>query len=1212
MPFPLTEEQRNIVNDRGGELLVSAAAGSGKTRVLVERLLERVSKEKLDIDRFLVITYTRAAAAELRGRIAQELSDRLALNPNDRHLRRQTTLVYRAQISTIHAFCSALLRENGHLLDLDPDFRLCNEGEGKVLMDQVLETVLDKRYEELVEDSPFAILVDTLSAGRDDSQLVKIVTYIFTKVQSYPDPARWLEEKKKLWALEGITDLSETAWGALLLEDAMRQVRFCRDQLEYALSLTQKDELLLVNYAPSIAATLGSLEDFLALKTWDGAIKALPIPFPNAGRKQKRKLAINLLQEEHILDIEKNVKDIRLRCKKLLEKVAEAFTGTTVQQLEEIALSRPAVLALMDLVLDFQMAFSKEKARRGLVDFSDLEHFAVKLLTDAEGKPSPLALFCSERYDEVLVDEYQDTNQVQNAIFDAISDEGSKLFQVGDVKQSIYHFRLADPTIFRNKFHSFCDGEMAEKGQPRRWVLTQNFRSRPQVLEGCNDLFRNIMSTEFGELDYDDKQALVPGKSFPSTKSDKSSDTVGDDPYALELNVLDLSLLGEREGEKENKDLVEARFTAKRIRALLDQPLMIEGDGGLRSLHPSDVMILLRSPGAVIHHYLRALNEEGIPWNAGESENFFETTEVNVTLSILQIVDNPRQDVALIAALRSPVYGFSGDKLALLRADSKGDFYTALVHAAETGDKECQNFLEQLETLRLGAGDRTCRQLMWHIFEQANLLGIFGAMEGGAERQNNLLTLYALAGQLEESGCRSLFQFLLRLERLRKTETRLGISSGGGQGGDGVSILTIHRSKGLEKPVVLVCGLTRQFNRKDLNRPVLFHPVLGVGPRGLDRERMIEYNTLVRRAVSRQVEREIMAEELRLLYVAMTRAREKLILTVALTGGKDALERLSSSLPISPVSLEQQQSVGAWILLHALTRPEAENLRTLTGLSNQSVQKLGPAWDINWVNGGSLTEAQKVEGRYIDVPEETVDEELLQRLSWVYPYAAAINLPSKLTATQLKGRTLDKEAEEETGYISKKEIPITRPDFIAKDQGLTPAQRGTALHVAMQYLPLDGDSRPGGVKKELDRLAEEGFLTPLQRQAVEPERLAAFLNSSLGRAMAAAGERCRREFKFSVLTSALDYFPDGKGEEILLQGVIDAWFPEGDSITVVDFKSDQVHPGQEMTRAEEYRPQLAAYSQALSSILGRPVNRQILWFFATDTAIELTASKKIH
>ena len=1202
MPFPLTEEQRNIVDDRGGELLVSAAAGSGKTRVLVERLLDRVTKEGIDIDRFLVITYTKAAAAELRGRIAQELSDRLAASPNDRHLRRQTTLVYRAQISTIHAFCAALLRENGHLLDLDPDFRLCDEGESRVIMAQVLEEVLDRRYEDLAEDSPFALLVDTLSAGRDDSRLVQIAADVFGRVQSHPDPARWLEEQKELWRLKDISDLTETPWGAPLLEDAKRQMRACRDRLRQALKLAQSDELLKMNYGPTLSASLDALEELFRETTWDGVCARLPIPFPAAGRKRKRTVTLSPMEEERAAQAGERMKAIRTRCKKTLDKLAVPFAGNTAAQVEELSLSAPVVEALMDLVLDFQTAFSREKAKRGLLDFSDLEHCSVRLLTNGEGGPSELAQYWGARYDEVLVDEYQDTNQVQNAIFQAISSNGRRLFQVGDVKQSIYRFRLADPTIFLDKYRRFSSGEEAEEGQPRKRVLSQNFRSRPQVLEGCNDLFRSIMSTEFGELDYTQDQALAPGKSF--LEEERSG---GPDPYALELNVLDLSFLGDQEGEKEDKNLLEARLAARRIRALLDRPLLIEEGDGLRPLRPSDVMILLRSPGPVLHHYLRALNEAGVPWTADGGENFFQTTEVNTALAILQIVDNPRQDVPLIAALRSPVYGFSGDKLALLRADSGGDFYSALVHAAEQGDGECQDVLERLETLRFGAGDRTCRQLIWHIFEQTNLLGIFGAMEGGGERQSNLLSLYALAGQLEDSGCRTLFQFLLRLERLKSTGSRLGNSSGAGREGEGVSILSIHRSKGLEKPVVLVCGLTRRLNRDDLMRPVLFHPKLGVGPRGLDRERMVEYPTLARQAVARQLEREMMAEELRLLYVAMTRAREKLILTTVLSEGADGLKRLGEDLPVSPLALEQQQSVGAWVLLYALTRPEGQTLRAQAGLPEASEPAAGPAWDIRWVDGGSLNEVQKVEGRYTSLPQvEAAGLDLADQLAWTYPHRGAADLPSKLTATQIKGRAQDQEAAEHAAPPSRQGQPITRPNFIAEEKGLTPAQRGTALHLAMQYLSLDGGGSLASVTEELDSLTEAGFLTRLQREAVEPERLSAFLTSPLGRSMAAAGAKCRREFKFSVLDSALNYFPEGKGEEVLLQGVIDAWFEGADgSITVVDFKSDRIRPGGERARAEEYRAQLNAYRLALSAILGKPVNRQVLWFFATDSAFEL-------
>jgi len=1199
MAFPLTEEQRAVVEDRGGELLVSAAAGSGKTRVLVERLLSRVERGA-DIDRFLVITYTRAAAAELRARVSQELAERLAGDPGNRHLRRQTALVYQAQISTIHALCAALLRESGHLLDLDPDFRLCDEGEAQVLMVQTLETLLDERYEGLEPDGPFAQLTDTLAAGRDDSRLLQIVLDVYGRVQSHPRPEAWLNGQKKLWSLEGVSDLKDTPWGASLWADARRQAGWCRERLGRAAALAEGDELLRANYGPTLAASLDALDAFLRAGTWDEAAARLPIPFPRAGAKRKRSAEISALEEERAALDGERLKALRERCRKTMDKVAEAMPDGSAALLEELSLSRPAVQGLMDLVLDFQAAYAAEKRRRGLLDFSDLEHFAAGLLLDGRGDPTPLAESFSGRFDEVMVDEYQDANQVQNAIFTAVSHRGRTLFQVGDVKQSIYRFRLADPTLFLDKYRRYPDGDAAGEGEPRRRVLTRNFRSRPEVLEGCNDLFRSIMSAGFGELDYTPDQALVPGADFPPGEG-----------YALELDALDLSFLGEEEGEKDDKDLLEARFAARRIAELLRKPLMLREGEGLRPVRPSDVMILLRSPGSVLRHYLRALEEEGVPWCAGGGEDFFQTTEVNVALAILRVVDNPRQDVPLIAALRSPVYDFSGDELALLRTRARGSFYNTLLRAAEEGDRKVQSFLDELSQLRFGAGDQTCRQLIWHIYERTNLLGVFGAMEGGGERRDNLLALYALAGQLEDAGCRSLFQFLLRLDRLRETGAALPAAAPGREG-EGVSVLSIHRSKGLEKPVVLVCGLNRRLNRDDLKRPVLFHPELGVGPRGLDRERMVEYQTAARRAVARRLERELMAEELRLLYVAMTRAREKLILTLALPGGVRALERLGEdlSVPPSPQALESQQSVGAWVLLHALTRPEAAPLRALAGLPDIEAEGLGPAWDLRWVAGPPLAERHESEARPAGVPEEDAPGQaggLSEKLLWRYPWTDSVDVPSKLTATQIKGRELDREAAEESGTEdeSRRVRPICRPDFVAERRGLTPAQRGTAIHQAMQYVPLEGDHSPEAVRAVLDGLVEKGFLTRLQGEAVDPERIAAFFDSPLGRALCGA-RNVRREFKFSLLVPAGDYYPQaGAGEEILLQGVVDAWFEEEDGLTVIDFKSDRVSPGGEAARAESYRPQLEAYSGALEAIFGKKVARKALWFFETDTAVEL-------
>ena len=1185
MAFSLTEEQQAAVDNRGGGLLVSAAAGSGKTRVLVERLLARV-EEGGDVDRFLVITYTKAAAAELRSRIVEELSDRLALRPTDGHLRRQATLVYKAGISTIHAFCAQLLRECGHLLDLDPDFRLCDEGEAGILMLRALNDVLDRRYEAM--DSDFAQLVDTMSAGRDDARLIQIVLDIRGRVQAHPNPAAWLEEQERTFALEGISDPVQTPWGQLLLADAAGQAAYWRRRMEEARDLCERDANLLANYGDSVAQTAQALQQFeeAASQGWDAARALLPIPFPTVGRKK-------MVDDPAAVE---RVKAIRTACKKRLEKLEDWFADSGDDLLADLRTVYPAMRGLFALVRDFEEAYAAEKARRGLVDFSDLEHMAVRLLVGEDGQPTELARQWSTRYDEIMVDEYQDTNEVQNAIFSALSKDGTNLFMVGDVKQSIYRFRLADPTIFLGKYRSFKPYTEAGEGEERRVILSRNFRSRPEVLEGCNDLFRAVMSVPFGEMEYSDDQALYPGAPFQP-----------DSTYCVELDALDGDIDGEEGAEKVSRDLLEARFAARRIRDLLDQNFPVsDGEGGTRPVRPSDIVILLRSPNTVLRHYARALGERDILWEAEGGGDFFGSTEISVALSLLQIVDNPRQDVPLISVLRSPVYGFSADRLAQIRAASPDtDFYAAL--AADDGE-DSKAFLAELDDLRFGSGDMSSHQLLWHIYDRTNLLGIFGAMEEGETRQGNLLALAELARQFEGAGHKGLFRFLTYLTRLRENGNTLTPPTPGRTGG-GVRIMSIHKSKGLEFPVVLLCGLARRLNREDMSRPILFHPKLGVGPKGLDVERGIEYPTLARMAVARQLEREMMAEELRLLYVAMTRAKEKLILSVALTGGGKDLEKLAGDAgnPVDPQVLLACQSVGQWVLLHALCRPEAGALRRAAG---QDVVVLdtsfGPAWDIRFVDGTPL--AQMPPHRWTapqrEQEEEEGGEDLTDLLRWTYPHEAEVAIPSKLTATQLKGRALDEEAAEEAPRPARS-LSFGRPRFAAEEMGLTAAQRGTALHQVLQYIDFERSETVEGVRAEISRLVEGQYITPQQGEVVDPAPIAAFFRSDLGQELLSSVS-LRREFKFSILEPASRYYPQaGEGEQVLFQGVVDCYYETLEGITVVDFKTDRVTKRTVAERAEHYRPQLEAYSRALAEITGKQVIRRVLWFFALNQSVDL-------
>ena len=827
------------------------------------------------------------------------------------------------------------------------------------------------------------------------------------------------------------------------------------------------------------------------------------------------------------------------------------------------------------------------------LDFDDIILDTVRLLQNFDD----VREYYQKKFRYVLIDEYQDTNEVQNAIFTALSREGRNLFLVGDVKQSIYRFRLADPTIFLGKYRAFADYTRAAEGEERRLILSRNFRSRPEVLEGANFVFRSVMSADFGEMDYTADEALYPGAPFPP-----------DGRYAVELDAVDASAEGEE--EKTARDLIEARFAAKRIRTLVDGGFPIsDGEGGERPVRPADIVILLRSPNTVLHHYARALGERDIPWEAEGGGDFFAATEVNVALSLLQIVDNPRQDVPLISVLRSPVYGFSADRLAELRA---ADFYAAL---AADGGEDSRAFLAELDELRFGAGELSSHELLWQLYDRTNLLGVFGAMDRGEERQSNLLTLAELARRFEGAGHKGLFGFLSYLTRLRENGAKLALPAPGREGG-GVRILSIHKSKGLEFPVVLLCGLARRLNREDMSRPILFHPKLGVGPKRLDVERGMEYPTLARRAVARKLELEMMAEELRLLYVAMTRAKEKLILSVALTGGARDLEKLApdAACPVEPQVLAGCQSVGQWVLLPALARPDGEVLRRAAGVQVPvPAADFGPAWDIRFVDGAefqaepeenAISPSGPPDGEMISAGAGEETAALAARLAWHYPHGAEVELPSKLTATQLKGRALDEEVAE-AAVRPPRPIRLGRPRFATEEFGLTPAQKGTALHLVMQYIDFERTERVEQVRAEIARLVERAFLTPQQGEAVDPAKIAAFFASPLGRELMASTS-LRREFKFSILVPAADYYPQaGAEEQVLLQGVVDCCFETLEGITVVDFKTDRVDRRSVAARAEEYRPQLAAYSRALEEITGKPVIRRCLWFFALDQAVDV-------
>ena len=725
-------------------------------------------------------------------------------------------------------------------------------------------------------------------------------------------------------------------------------------------------------------------------------------------------------------------------------------------------------------------------------------------------------------------------------------------------------------------------------------LLSHNFRSRPEVLEGVNFIFRSVMTRAAGELDYTEEAALRPGRAAPPP----------DPRYQVELNCVDLSALtDEGEEEKADKDLIAARAVARRVRELLDSGLPV----GDRPVRAEDIVILMRSPNPVLRHYAAALEEQGLPWSADGGREFFGTTEISATTALLQVLDNPRQDVALLAALRSPLFGFTPDRLARLRAQAGGTVYDCLAAGAARGEADCGDFLSLLSGLRELAAEESSHRLLWHIYGRLDVPAVFAAMPDGQRRRANLMALYDEAARFESGGHRGLMAFLLHLSRMMENEVPVPVP--GGETG-GVRILSIHHSKGLEFPVALVCGLDRQFNEADAKATILFHPELGLGPKRVDRKRGLRYTTIARDAVALQIRRRLRAEEMRLLYVAMTRAEHKLILFTTVNGRGGALSSLAgqAQCPPPPRQMADARSASEWVLTPVLCRRDSAPLwENLDGPRPAPPAEEGPPWDIRLLSGADFEAppAWRAEGQA--PASAALPDGLVQRLSWRYPHMASAAIASKLTATQLKGREKDAEVSEDAVELrpAAPQTALRRPVFQG-ERPLTAAQRGTALHMVMQYLNYGRTGSFGEIADEVTRLVEGRYITPQQGNAVNPADILAFFRSELGLRLRRS-RRVEREFKFSLLVPAADYYPESEpGEEVLLQGVVDCWFLEEDgAATVVDFKTDRVAQDEADRRALDYRPQLDAYSRALSQAAGVSVKRRYLWFFSAGRSVEL-------
>ena len=1181
----LTNEQRAAVENRDRSLLVSAAAGSGKTKVLVERLFSYVENEGANLDDFLIITYTRAAAAELRGNIAKALTERLENDPTNAHLQRQMLRVYRADIKTVDAFCTALLRENCHLLAADenghalrPDFRVLDETDAELLKLRTLNRVLDKFYDGLTDGDGGTQLADTLGAGRDDSVLAELVLELHTKLQAQPYADRWLTAQRAAW--EHIpTQIEDTPYGAILLAAVRRKALHWAKLLYAAAQEMTANDALNNKYAPAFLDVAGQLEALAAQPLWDGA-RGVAVAFPR----------LVPVKDADGGAMKTRMKSLWDSCKASVKTFAAYFDASSAEAADDLRAVAPAMLALLDLTAAFDRQYSNEKRRRNAADFSDQEHEAIRLLIDESGQPTELARTVSQRYREIMVDEYQDTNEVQNRIFDAISRDGKNLFTVGDVKQSIYRFRLADPGIFLKHYNGYPAAEDASEGESAKILLSKNFRSRAEVLDATNFIFENVMSEELGELDYGEAEKLRVGASYE-----------GGDGYAPEFHLLDLpTQAGE---QRVSAACAEANFVAAYIKRMIADGFLVQDEATKlpRSVREDDIVILMRSPRVRLYEYRRALEARGLHCCCDADSDFYETMEIAVILSLLQIIDNPRQDVPLISVLRSPLFGFTPDRLAIIRAKEKhGDFYDALL--ADDGE-DTAAFLATLRGLRESAAHLSVHELLLEIYRRCRALAVFGAMPGGAERKENLLSLFELTESFEQSGHTGLFAFVTYLRELL-------------QGGDaptpevthsasGVRIMSIHKSKGLEFPVVILADLAKRFNNMDFSTSVLVHPQLGLGPERVDTARHIRYPTIARLALEQTLKREAKAEELRILYVAMTRAKEKLVMVHTQANAAKRVSDLMAvaSCPTLPEAVDEGKCLGDWLLLPLLCRAESEELRALAGQEGEIVTVSGGTpWRVAVHNAPDYVgdrQAASDDGTPEAAAELSLDH---AALAYRYPYEHETQLPAKLTATQLKGRLLDAEISENT-TLPPRLRSLAKPKFLAGETAMSGADRGTAIHLCLQYLDFAARSEEE-VKTQVEELLMRRLLTREQADAVDTKAIAAFLQSDLA-ARIRKSAHVEREYRFSLLRPVSDYVECAGDDRLLLQGVVDCFFEEDSGITVLDFKTDRITRAQTHERAEHYRAQLEAYASALERIMEKPVREKVLYFFTTGESVKL-------
>ena len=1245
-----TKEQSQAIHEKGSNILVAAAAGSGKTAVLVERIINKIINEKIDIDRLLVVTFTNAAAAEMRERVLEAIYKKLDETPENENLQRQITLLNKASICTIDSFCLDVVRNHFYELEnISPNFRIVDTTEIELLKQEVLEDIFEEKYEN--QDVDFAELINTYTSYRDDTPLKELIIKIYTYIQSNPFPNQWLNEKIEMFHIQDFEqDFSQNPWGEILLkeveEELIDDISTLKEQQQ---NLERNPEL--EKYTKTIFDDIDKLEMLkMNLNSWDKAYAIYSNLTFATWPRQKIDSAIK--------DQAKLVRDdIK---KKVTKKLNKIFIYNSEEANRDIADMYPILVKLKHLIFEFGEEFSKRKRNKNMVDFNDIEHLALQILIkEEEGKvePTEVAKNYKEKFVEIAIDEYQDSNMVQEYILTAIS-KGNNIFMVGDVKQSIYKFRQAMPDLFLSKYKTYQLKENKKDENDLKIQLFKNFRSRENVLDFTNLIFQDIMSENLGEIDYTEEEYLNLGASYEETSQEleteidvidlKEKEDLAPEEEARGIEEQQDNDEAEETAEERVEDIqVEARFVANKIKSLVESHFQVfdRKINGFRDIQYKDIVILLRSTKVNAPIFEEEIINLGMPVFSESSQEYLDSIEIQTIMSLLKIIDNPIQDIPLVTVLRSHIGNFTDDELVEIRLSDKYDnFYTAMQKARINVNSELKEkidtFFHNLEKWRKEKEYLALDEFIWKLYSDTHYYTYVGLMPNGDLRQANLKMLFERAKQYETASFKGLYNFIQFIEKLHVGSNDLGAAKLIGENDDVLRIMSIHKSKGLEFPVVFLSATGKQFNLMDLNQNILLHQELGIGVKYIDYERQVQYDTLTKEAIRNKILTETLSEEMRILYVALTRAKEKLYITGLKRDYEKEIENMQKQVSryhkvndkINYILVKKYKKYLDWILLVYLYEKEnKDKLLTLNVWNKQELLKsfAKPKEEM-------IDIKEKLEN--IAIPKEEF-EKINTILEYTYMHQLSTTIPTMTSVTKIKQMKMEQKSnidmqfsinsdtDADTNIIKSKEntkeiieqnqlenemetenqLTFNKPNFMREDKEdiITPAQKGTLVHMCMQRLDEAKEYTLKTIQDLIEDLVKREIITEKEAKTINPYKVLQFTKSMIWKDLKTA-KKVYKERPFFINIPAREIYDEDVEEEILVQGIIDLYYiNQKDEIILVDYKTDYVENGKESKLVEKYISQLELYKKALEESLQRKVNKTYIYSVYLGKEIEI-------